>query len=330
MISVLKLILKPVEKLRDWVKPNYDAMCMNPHVSDRFKLRNKDKITWKHFLYTDPKLMDKFPEFVDWDYIGNSVYSNNDFADLWLKHSDKIGGYKIITNKNPKMAKLIQETVSFESLNDMSYVAMNSNPGLTEYLTKNWKLLPKLKFINRNPKLFNLMMNDPNPCWSNLSGREEPEFSEFLIKNEEHLDLEMIAKNGNPGLTEFIIKLSPKLNMWFLTHNKNPDLLELKKSNKDKLDWNYISEYCKDELLLENLDKVHWWGLSKNENREITETIINNPDKVDYHGLSFNRNKKLIKFKEIHKSKLSYHALCSRSNILEVDNSFYIKLARQL
>ena len=43
MISALKTILKPVEKLRDWVEPDYDAMCINPYVSDKFKLRNKDK-----------------------------------------------------------------------------------------------------------------------------------------------------------------------------------------------------------------------------------------------------------------------------------------------
>lgn len=273
--------------------------------------------------------MDKYPEFVDWNYIGNSAYNNDNFADLWIKHFDKIRHHKIIVNKNPKMAKLIKSVALTKSSTDSWYLSMNSNPGLTEYLTKHWKLLPKTKFTNTNPKLFNLMINDPNPCWLSLSGREETEFAEFLIKNEEHLDLDELAKNSNPGLTELIIKISHKLNMKQLTKNKNPALLELKKRNKDKLYWNYISEYCKDELLLENLDKAHWWGLSKNENREITETIVNNSDKVDYHGLAFNRNKKLIKFKEIHKDKLT-DQYCTHSNILEIDNNFYIKLAQQL
>ena len=325
MISILKLILKPVEKLRDWIIPKYYDMVLNPYVSDRFLLKNKNKLKTKMFLYKDPKLMDKYPEFVDWNYIGNSAYNDDDFADLWIKHLDKIRSHKIIVNKNPKIAKLIKSMAKLTKYStDSWYLSTNSNPGLTEYLTKHWKLLPKTKFTNMNPKLFNLMMNDPNPCWISLSGREEPEFADFLIKNEENLNLDEIAKNSNPGLTDFIIKISHKLNMKQLTKNKNPGLSELKKSNKDKLDWNYIS--CgKDKLLLDNLGLADWAALSRNENQEVVETIVNNPDKVDYNGLSFNRNKKLIKFKEIHRSKLTHRALCSNSNILEIDNSFYIK-----
>jgi len=57
--------------------------------------------------------------------------------------------------------------------------------------------------------------------------------------------------------------------------------------------------------------------------------LINNPGKVNYEKISRNENKKLIKFKEMHKDKLT-DQYCAHSNILEIDNSFYIKLARQL
>jgi hypothetical protein len=118
--------------------------------------------------------------------------------------------------------------------------------------------------------------------------------------------------------------------MHYLSENKNPGLLELKKRNKDKLNWKFISTYGKDELLLENLDLVDWLSLSDNENQELTETLIDSLDKVHYNGIALNSNKKLIKFKETHKDKFLHFSLCSHSNIMEIDNNFYIKLAQQL
>jgi hypothetical protein len=240
---------------------------------------------------------------------------------------------KIISNPNPKMTKLILETIATGQSKIMPdypwYLATNKNPGLTDYLTTNWNKLNYSKFYNKNPKLFDLMMNDPNPSWSILSEREEPEFADFLIKNEEKLNLRLLARNSNPGLTDFIIKIAYKLNMDYLSDNRNPKLTELKNKNKDKLNWIVISAHCNNELLLNNLDKAHWCSLSGNENSEIIETLINNPDKVNYDRISKNENKKLIKFKEIHKDKLT-DQYCAHSNILEIDNSFYIKLAQQL
>jgi hypothetical protein len=335
MISILKLILKPVEKLRDWIEPNYDAMILNPYVPDKFLLKNRNKIKSKYFLYTDPKLMDKFPEFVEWNYVRNDSYNNDNFADLWIKHADRITNKgKIIANTNPKMAKLILETIRLFPLNRMQDylwgLASNENPGLTDYLTTNWNKLPNTKFLNKNPKLFDLMMSDPNPYWNWLSTREEPEFADFLIKNEKYLNIEEILKNSNPGLTEFIINISYQINKYCLSENKNPGLLELKKRNKDKLNWRFISTYGKDELLLENLDLADWLSLSDNENQELTEILINSPDKVNYNEIALNSNKKLIKFKEAHEDKFHHFSLCSRSNIMEINSNFCFKLAQQL
>ena len=280
--------------------------------------------------------MDKYPEYVDWDYIPPfpSTYDNDEFADLWIKHNDRINyKCKIIGNSNPKMTKLILEIIATGQAKNMpdysKYLTNNKNPGLTDYFTTNWSTLNDSKFLNKNPKLFNLMMNDPDPNWGYLSQREEPEFAEFLIKNEEHLDLIMLARNSNPGLTDFIINIAHKLEMECLSFNKNPKLMELKKKNKDKLCWGYISACYGNELLLENLNMASWRSLSKNRNPEITETLINNPDKVDYENISRNANKKLIKFKEMHKDKLT-DLYCAHSNILEIDNNFFIKFMQQL
>ena len=132
-------------------------MILNPHVSDRFKLKNKDKIKKKYFLYTDPKLMDKFPEFVDWNYNMQqpSAYNNDEFVDLWIKYSNSIVDKgKIMSNTNPKMAKLILKTIHSASSNKdyLWNLAFNKNPGLTDYLTTNWNKLPNTKFLNKNPK----------------------------------------------------------------------------------------------------------------------------------------------------------------------------------
>ena len=334
MLGILKLTLKPVEKLRDWVDPYYDAMILNPYVPDKFLFKYRNKIKSKYFLYTNPKLMDKFPKFVDWDY-KNDLYNNDEFADLLIKHSSRITNkVKIIINTNPKMAKLILETLhSVTPSRRQEYLwdlAWNKNPGLTDYLTTNWNKLPNTKFLNKNPKLFNLMMSDPYPYWNWLSGREEPEFADFLIKNERYLNIQELSKNSNPGLTEFIINISCEINMHYLSENKNPGLLELKKRNKDKLNWEFISTYGKDELLLENLDLADWLSLSCNKNQELTEILINNPDKVNYNEIALNSNKKLIKFKEAHEDKFHHFSLCSHSNIMEIDSNFYIKLAQQL
>ena len=313
MRSILKLIIKVEKRIKPWIFVDWNLIISNPYVPDSILFKNREKLNTKKFLYRDLKLMKLYPDNINWPKMCRS--KNELYVDLMLENirAVKSETYAFMEHPSPKLAPIILEHANRFRLE----VATNPNPGLTSYILHNWDLLPGTKYLNKNPKLFSRMMQDLNPDWHNLSSRNEPEFTEFLISHEKDLNWTVMSKNNNPELTELIIKNKDKLDYKRLTRNKNPKLMQLKIENKEKLDWELISAE-ETTLLLDNIELAVWLYVSMNKNSEITKLIMDNPDKLNYYYLPKNSNKKLDNFMYNNRHLLSHKMLSRYANIMEI------------
>jgi len=312
MISILSLLVKSKLKFKPWVKVEWKCIIHNRFVPDSVLLENEKKIKSKQYLYRNIKLMNKHPEKNNWI----RVVAEGKHLNL-CKQYQHINIDKLVKSRDPIMADFIISQMKRYPI----HVAMNSNPGLTYFLILNWETLDNNKIHNKNPKLFELIMQSikTKDDWIFISGRTEIEFAEFLIKNKQHLHWITISRNHNSGLTDFIIENEKEICKQTLTYNENPKLLQLKIKYKDELDWNHISGEYSNELLLDNLDRANWDDLSQNQNPELTNVIISHPEQVSFNYLSRNKNKMLDNFKKEHKDKLDHTAMSIYSNIMEID-----------
>jgi len=296
MDSILKLVLIPKRKLKQWVKIHWDVIRFNPSVPDSFLLENESNLGSKVFLCKDRELISKYPEKTDWSLV--CKFSLNTCADLIMKNTHLLKGHLldiVIGSTNPKLVDLIIRSLRHVDYYDCYNVAINHNPGLTQYLKDNWKYLPHVKFLNKNSKLFDLMMNDPDPNWKALSSRTEPEFSDFLIRNKLNLNWHVVSNNSNSGLTDFLIENEDLLDKDTIVYNRNPKLLHLRIKYLKPPHWNYLSEFD-DDLPLLYPECIVWKFMSLNPSKKLTKLIIDNHKKLDYSRLSRNKNSKLNKF----------------------------------
>ena len=316
MWSILSLVIKPKKELTNGINVDWSSIHLNLSISDEFLLKNSDKIKGG-FLRKNCDLIRKYPEKANWLTICNNP--SDELIDVILENIDLLNKnhkFRLSRSTNPRLANFIIHN------QQLKYIANNSNPGLTDYIIENWNKLPPTKFKNKNPKLFELIMNDPNPDWNFLSGRVEIEFAEFLINHKNDLIWKEVSFNSNPGLTKFLICNEPNLYWPGITRNKNPRLMKLKIKNKLKLDWDYISHYG-GQFLLDNIELANWKFVSGNRNPILTKLIMDNYNKLDYEVLSSNKNKKLDNFKLKHLDKLDHKKLSLYMNITRLLNNFY-------
>jgi len=316
MQSILSMILKTERELIDGIEVDWSSIHLNLNVSDEFLLKNSDKMKGG-FLRKNCDLIRKYPEKANWLTICRNP--SDELIDVILENIDRLNKnhkIRLLSSTNPRLANFIIQN------QQLKYIANNSNPGLTDYIIENWNKLPPTKFKNKNPKLFGLIMNDPNPDWRFLSGRVEIEFAEFLINHKNDLIWREVSFNSNPGLTKFLICNESDLYWPEITRNKNPRLMKLKIKNKLKLDWNYISQ-CYGQFLLDNIELANWKFVSRNKTPILTQLIMDNYDKLDYKALSSNKNKKLDSFKLKHLDKLDHKKLSLYINITRLSNRFY-------
>ncbi len=87
----------------------------------------------------------------------------------------------------------------------------------------------------------------------------------------------------------FIILNNDKLDFNCLSENTNFIAIKILENNIDKIDWNLLSKNENAIHILEkNLDKVNWHYLSRNKNA--IKILENNLDKINWHCLSLNPN----------------------------------------
>jgi len=339
MRSIISLLIVKKESVKTWINVDWNEIVDNDYVSDSFLLENESKLKVERFLHKNNKLIDKYPEKSDWDKIckrntPSFVNKRNpDAVELWnddnketidlvLKHSNHLNnnniGFLFTYYDDPRLSDLLIRNIG--KVSD-AVIASCPNPYLTDYIITNWKKLPKDKFWNRNPRLFNLIMNDPDVDWTYVSERTEVEFAEFLIKNKEHLYWKAIVVNHNSGLTKFIIENESMLDLSLLILNRNPELMDLKIKNINKLDRKSILTYHRNADLLLRLDRIHlieWMHVFKNPNPKLTDLITSTVCSWN-NQLSENTNKKLEKYKYERRDRLNHSLLSKHHNILELD-----------
>lgn len=342
MRSILGPIIVKKECVKSWINVDWTKIVDNDYVSDSFLLENESKLKVKTFLYKDNKLIDKYPEKSNWEKIckrntpeiinklnPNAVdlWNNNtkETIDLVLKHSKYLTldcmRYLFVCYDDPRLSDLLLKNIG--NVSD-EIISLCSNPYLTDYIITNWKTLPDDKVFNRNPKLFNLIMNDPDIDWVYVSQRTEIEFAEFLIKNKEHLYWKEITYNHNPGLTNFIIENEINLDLNLLTLNRNPKLMDLKIKNITRLNRRHILMYPRNAdllLILHQLNPISPEELRfvfKNSSPKLTD-LITSFQCLWPHVLSENTNKELEEYKYKQRDTLNHSTMSKYHNILELD-----------
>ena len=225
-------------------------------------------------------------------------------------------------NPNPKIAKLIID------LKDPDYyaIAVNPNPGLTEFIIKNINKINTCYLAkNINPMLADLIISFNNIKYdSDICTNPNPGLTDFLLLNKsfilnsfaafyklsrntnpllvelimENPDWYIISRNSNIGLTDFILSHPDEVNYDSLSSNTNPLLAELIIKNKHRLNWYNIFENSNSGLtnfIIENYDNDFKYSLGFNSNPELTDFIISKlkPDEIS----TSNTNRKLIKYR---------------------------------
>lgn len=209
-----------------------------------------------HTMESIINLIEKYPDFISWEYVSQLKYLTKDFVDDYFFQLD--------------------------------LYALSCHCNLEIILAYDWGLPIEGLMINPNikPDYFKNNYKDNNyalECYFSNKNVTMEFLEEFL----EEIDWNDIVFNSYLPL-EFIEKYSDRIDWRFIWHNKNITIEFIEKYIK-KVNWDVLSENkCLTlEFIEKHMDKLDWHGICKNSciTIEFVEKYI---DKIDWYSLSMN------------------------------------------
>ena len=224
------------------------------------------------------------------------------FPGLEKKHSFK---YYLNLNKSENAIKyLIQNPKCIE------WGILSANPYAVDLLLENKHLIYWPSFCkNPNPKVIDILLKNPTKIfWSSLS--TNPAAIKLLEENKDKIDYIYLSYNKNAFKlikeyierefttsnlepSECIIKESKRTRyIQDLCFNNNEELIQYVYTHHSKdIDWcNLSTNPAAIDILLENMNKINYRGLSANPHPKAQEILKKNPWYIDWVHFSMHIN----------------------------------------
>ena len=228
---------------------------------------------------------------------------------------------------------------------------LSLNPLAIDYLTEHPELIV-WDYLSTNANAISLLEKNKDKIYIDYLCRNESDETIILIKEFKNniTNWYYLNKNKNEKIFKFILENPDKIN-WYvfisnensadfinnnlnffhnnlkdfkweaLSKNTNPKILPLLKSNKNKLDWYFLS---KNPLLFDvikeegsmYIHKINWSQLSLNEDKRAIALLKINKDKIDWELLSCNPY--AIELLENNEDKIDWNYLSSNKNAIHL------------
>lgn len=278
-LNLVLLISK--QKLNDSILLNNDFLFIinekklyNQVIKDQnlnitileFYIKKFNDINWQDickYQNLTIEFMEKYINNIDLKIISESQFMTLEFI---IKYKDKISWNLI--GQNIKLEFLFNDTfVDLFSENDIWNILIWSNNISKNFLINNInkltykQILELLEYKKLEEDIINIILekNNNNSDLYTIIAENQDLSKEFIQNNISKLDIDIILENQKVDL-DFIQQMNVK-NINKLSYNDNLsenlllEIYKIKDEFNDKLDWNYISEYC--DLTHKSLSEIN-------------------------------------------------------------------------
>jgi len=207
--------------------------------------------------------------------------------------------YYLNLNKSENAIKYLIQNPKY-----IEWSILSANPYAVDLLIENPHLIYWPYFCkNKNPKVIDMLLKNPTKIfWSSVSAnpaaiklleenKDKIDYT-YLANNKnafklikEYIERDLTSSNPNPSSPEYIVKECNRAKyVQDLCFNKNEELIQyLYKHHSKHIDWcNLSANPAAIDILLENMDKINYRGLSQNPHPKAQEILMKNPWYIDW------------------------------------------------
>ena len=256
MKSILSLIIVPF-KLPGWIDGDEIKFMYNKHrFLKHYLKRHYKNRDWSHMsgcpLMAEMILQNE-------NEIHPTLFANPNplLTDLIIKSfkSRPEERDSLAENTNPELAKLIISQESKFDLFSWRSIFRNSNPGLTEFIKRNYNTAEGTYYLsaNANPELTELILFNPQISHYLITQNPNPELAPIILKRINKVWSASFYENSNICLTDYILRNPPnETDDWnILAKNTNSKLEKFIYDNKNKISPHYLHYLASNRYIFE-------------------------------------------------------------------------------